>query len=251
MKNNRLLKTALSILGYEVIFGVAGLLLTSSLSAASAALRMPLVGLIIAAAWALVALGGAAQGETDYTMTETLDKLAKKNGYVPSADEKAKRFSRGRAVLGAALGGLLLFAAALCVAVTAQPYAYSLQDTPSWLNSYMARPEIGNAVAYMQGTVVKSAWTDYVRVGVRFALFPYVSLLGEMTDAASLLFDRVSPLVSLLLPACYAIGYQFGPQRYARTKKAIEEAKSRPRKRLKKEARQRLAGKKPEKKELI
>ena len=60
MKNNRLLKTALSILGYEVIFGVAGLLLTSSLSAASAALRMPLVGLIIAAAWALVALGGAA-----------------------------------------------------------------------------------------------------------------------------------------------------------------------------------------------
>ena len=81
MKNNRLLKTALSILGYEVIFGVAGLLLTSSLSAASAALRMPLVGLIIAAAWALVALGGAAQGETDYTMTETLDKLAKKNGY--------------------------------------------------------------------------------------------------------------------------------------------------------------------------
>ena len=119
MKNNRLLKTALSILGYEVIFGVAGLLLTSSLSAASAALRMPLVGLIIAAAWALVALGGAAQGETDYTMTETLDKLAKKNGYVPSADEKAKRFSRGRAVLGAALGGLLLFAAALCVAVEA------------------------------------------------------------------------------------------------------------------------------------
>ena len=251
MKNNRLLKTALSILGYEVIFGLLGLLLTSSLAAASTALRLPLVGVIIAAALAFVAASGASQGETDYTMTETLEKLTKKNGYVPSADEKAKRFSRGRALLGAALGGLLLFAAALCVAVTAQPYVYTLQDAPSWLNSYLARPEIGDAVAYMQGTVAKAAWTDYVRVGVRFALFPYVSLVGEMTDAASLLFDRLSPLISLLMPACYAIGYQFGPQRYERTKKAIEEAKNRPRKRLKKEAKQRLAGKKPEKKELI
>ena len=251
MKNNRLLKTALSILGYEVIFGVAGLLLTSSLATASAALRLPLVGLIVAAALALVALGGASQGETDYTMTETLDKLAKKNGYVPSADEKAKRFSRGRAVLGAALGALLLFAAALCVAVTAQPYVYSLQDTPSWLNSYMARPEIGDAVAYMQGTTVKAAWTDYVRVGVGVALFPYVSTTGEVSDAKPLLFSQPHPPPSLFLPACYAIGYQFGPQRYARTKKVIEEAKSRPRKRLKKEAKQRLAGKKPEQKELI
>ena len=115
----------------------------------------------------------------------------------------------------------------------------------------MGREEVGRAVAYLQNTVPAAVWTDYVRVGVRFLLFPYVSLLGNMSDAATLLFDRISPLLALLLPAAYAVGYQFGPVRHAKTQKAIEEAKNRPRKRLKKEARQRLAGKTQEKKELI
>ena len=194
--------------------------------------------------------GGAGRrgdrAKRDYAMTETLDKLAKKNCYGPAAGRNAKRFSRARAVLAALRWARCCRSSLppLCVAVTAQPYAYTLQGcallagTATWRAPRSAgRRGVspGDRSRRPRGRIT-SAWA------CGFALFPYVSLLGEMTDAASLLFDRVSPLVSLLLPACYAIGYQFGPQRYARTKKAIEEAKSRPRKRLKKEARQRLAG---------
>ena len=243
-KENRLARMALSVLGYELAFGFVGFVLTPALASAGAAVRMPLVGLVVLALWALAAFSGVGQGERDFAMAEKLEKI-------PGAQGQERRFSRARAVFAALLAASPVVVAAACVAVTAQPYAYTLQGTPSWLGSYMGREEVGRAVAYLQNTVPAAVWTDYVRVGVRFLLFPYVSLLGNMSDAATLLFDRISPLLALLLPAAYAVGYQFGPVRHAKTQKAIEEAKNRPRKRLKKEARQRLAGKTPEKKELI
>lgn len=238
-------------MGYEVAFAVVGFVFTPALVSAGTGLRVFGVGLVVALAWLLTGLAGAARGERDSALSETLGRLAQKGEYTPAPEEKARCFSRSKAVLAALVGASVVLVAALCVAVTAKPYAYTLQGLPDWLGGYVARPEIGEALSYLENVKTSAVWTDYVRVGVRFALFPYVALMGTMTDAASLLFDRLCPLFSLLVPASYAVGYQFGPARRAKAVKQIEEAKHRPRKRLKKEARQRLKAREPQKKELI
>lgn len=250
-KENRLARTALTVLGYEIAFAFVGFVITPALAESAAAIRIPVVGLFIAAFWALAAISGMSRGEREFDMSQKLKKLTDSEGYHATKAEESKRFSRSRVVLAALIAAAPVVIAAVCVAVTAEPYTYTLQGTPSWLGTYMAREEIGAAVAYLQETTVTAVWTDYLRVGVRFLLFPYVSLIGNMTDAAALLFDRISPVLALLLPAFYAAGYQFGPARYAKTRKFIEDAKNKPRKRLKKEAKQRLAGKTSGKKELV
>lgn len=242
-------RTALRVFGYLVIFGFIGFMFTPALVGATAAIRIPVIGVLIAAGIMLVFVDGSFRGEKDCAMSEMLDKHGAKGDYKASDAELAKRYSPPKGILGALLGGLPLFLIALYVALTAQPYAYSLQDLPSWLGAYLNRPEIGGPVQYLLAEADPVAVTDYLRVAVRFMLFPYVGLFGTMSDAMSLTFDRISPLLALILPAASAIGYLFGPRRRAKYVKSVETAKRTPRKRLKKD-RQRQQGPK-EKKQLV
>ncbi len=240
-RRGEMVRTALRLLGYQIGFGFFGFMVTPALIGSSAMLRVPLIGLLIAAAALLMFNEGAYRGERDCGMSETLDKLVAKGNYTASPVENAKRYSRMKGVLIAALGALPVVLLSIYVAVTAVPYAYSPQDLPGWLASYLPRAEIGDALVYAQGVSYSAGIGDYVRIAVRFILFPYVGLLGEMGDSASLMFDRVSPLLALIMPAVAAIGYQFGPSRRAKSVKALEDAKNKPRKRLKKEAKKRLS----------
>ena len=61
-KENRLARMALSVLGYELAFGFVGFVLTPALASAGAAVRVPLVGLVVLALWALAAFSGVGQG---------------------------------------------------------------------------------------------------------------------------------------------------------------------------------------------
>ncbi len=244
-----IIKWALRVFGYQIAFGLFGFLFTPAVVGSSVAIRVPVIGLLIAAAGYLMFMDGSYRGEKDCLMGETLDKLARKGSYEPSKAEEAKRFSRMKGIASAALGALPLVLIAVVVAVTAEPYAYALQDLPGWLNSYMNRAEVAEPLQYLRNVTVTATVVDYLRVGVRFVLFPYIGLMGTMSDAASLLFDQLSPLLVLIMPMICAIGYQFGPSRRAKNAKAIEEAKNKPRKRLKKAAAKR--GGPEEKKQLV
>lgn len=243
------LRTALRIFGYQVAFGFIGFMLIPSLMSASAGIRIPIVGLFIAAVGVLIFMDGSYQGEKDCAMGDTLEKLARKGTYNPSDDENAKRYKRGKGIVAAFISALPVLLPACYVALTATPYVYTLQDLPSWMSGYIQRPEIGRALEYLGNIEVSATLTDYLRIFVRFLLFPYIGLPGELGDAGSLLFDRLSPLLALILPAVSAIGYQFGPRRRAKSVKAIEQAKHTPRKRLKKTAKR--GGGDKEKKQLI
>lgn len=243
------LRTALRIFGYTLAFGFIGFMLIPGLIGMGPALRIPLVGFLILAAGVIFFVDGSYRGEQDCLLSDTLDKLEKKGDYKASPQENAKRFHRSKAVWAALIAAIPLFAVALYVAITSQPYAYTLQDLPSWMSSYTNRPEIGNALAYMMGEPARASATDYCRLITRFMLFPYVGLIGSMSDEVSLLFDRISPLLTLVMPAVSAIGYQFGPRRRAKSVKAIEQAKNTPKRRLKKDRKQTNGPK--EKKQLV
>jgi len=254
MKKNyagEIIRTGLRLLGYQLAFGFLGFMFAPTLIDASPFLRVPLIGLLILLGIALLFMDGSYRGEKDCGLGETLDKLAKKGQYAPSADEDARRYRRMKGIWGALAGAVPMLLLSVFLALTAKPFAYALQDLPGWLSPYLHRPEIGGGVAYLEDVTVVATAADYVRVAVRFVLFPYVGLAGTLNDAGSLLLDRVSPLLTLILPAAAAVGYQFGPRRRAKTVKALEEAKNKPRKRLKKEAKKRLQDKREEKKQLI
>lgn len=249
LRMGEVLRIGLRILGYMAVFGFIGFMFIPSLMGASAMIRIPIIGLLILAAAALFFMDGSYRGEQDCTMSETLDKLAQKGTYVATPQEEGKRFNRLKGLLGPLLGILPLFLIALVVAVLTKPYVYTIQDLPGWLSAYTSRPEVGGALAYMQGAQVSASVVDYLRIAVRFVLFPFVGLVGDMTDEMSLLFDRISPLIMLILPMASAIGYQFGPRRRAKSVKIIEQAKNTPRKRLKKDRKKQTGPK--EKKQLV
>lgn len=242
-------RTALRVFLYQIVFGFFGFMLTPALIGMAPGIRIPLIGVLILGAAMLMFSDGSYRGERDCGMSETLDRLAKTGNYHASLQEEAKRYWAMKGLLGAFFGMLPLLLVAMYVAIFAEPYAYTLQDLPTWMSAYTRRPEIGDALRYIENLTVSTPAVTYLRVVVRFVLFPYVGLLGEMTDAMSLLFDRISPLLVLVLPTLTGIGYLFGPSRRAKNVKAIEEAKRTPRKRLKKEAKRRLQEK--EKKQLI
>lgn len=243
------LRTALRIFGYLVAFGFIGFMLIPGFMGLGTGIRVPIVGMLIVAAAILLFVDGSYRGERDATMSETLEKLTKNGQYKPSPLEEAQRFDRRKGLLAAAIAALPLFLIALYVALTAQPYAYTVQDLPSWIVAYTNRPEIGGALGYMMGEQIPATLTDYFRIATRFMLFPYVGLIGTMSDEMSLLFDRISPALSLILPLMAAIGYQFGPSRRRKSVKLIEQAKNTPRKRLKKDRKK--GGAPKEKKQLV
>lgn len=228
-------KIALRVFGYQVAFGFIGFMLVPSLLGLSAVVRLPLVGLLIVGALMLVYLDGSYHGAQDCAMSERLDKLRTQGTYTPSGEEVARRYWPMKGIWGALLAAVPLLLCALYLALTVQPYRYALQDLPAWLSAYTHRPEVGDALRYLAQEAPAATATDYVRMVVRFALFPYVGLIGIMNDAASLLFDRLSPLVALILPTASVVGYLFGPRRRAKEVKAINAAKQTPRKRLKKD----------------
>lgn len=249
LRVKQVLKSALRIFGYQLAFAFVGLMITPMLINAADMLRIPLVGLFIGLAAMLMFMEGSYRGEADCAKSEALDKLAQQGNYTASDEELSMRFSRVKGVVSAIAAGLPFTLIAAYVAITAVPYVYTLQDLPSWLGNYFQRAEVGDALVYARELVVSTTATDYLRVVTRFALFPYVGLVGVMSDEVSLLFDRISPVLTLLLPVVVAVGYQFGPSRRAKTVKMIEQAKNTPRKRLKKTAKRRNVPE--EKKQLI
>lgn len=241
-------RSALRIFGYTVAFGFIGFMFTPALMGASAVIRVPVIGALIVGACMLMFVDGSYRGEQASALSERLDKLERQGDYTPTPQEDAKRYHRLKGILAAAIAAAPAFLMALYVALTATPYAYSLQDIPPWLTAYLARPEVGGALSYMELPALGATLTDYFRVAVRFLLFPFVGLLGTMTDDLSLLFDRISPVLVLVLPLMSAIGYQFGPRRRAKYVAQIDQAKRTPRRRLKKDRKQQTSR---EKKQLV
>jgi hypothetical protein len=112
---------------------------------------------------------------------------------------------------------------------------------PGWMQAYMRRDEVAAPlVAYTESAGM--GLTDILRIIVRLAVMPFVSLVGADNYAAVYWVEVLSPLI-LLIPGCtYGIGYLFGPSLRSRVHTAISENNRRRIRREKKERRRRAGG---------
>jgi len=209
----------------------------------NAALRTVLnAALLLGTVWVFLSVGMGV-GERDLSS----DALRAKN---PRQEPYPSDYNRTRTALAAVIAALPWLLLGATVAVLAQPYTYTLQDLPGWLGPYMRQNDVGRALEYYDRQRA-IAIVDWLRMGQRFAILPYVYLFASSGDAASFRLDRLSWLPPVIMPAAYYIGYLFGPSRRARTVRMIEEAKSKPRMRLKKNVKNRTKRPDPERNRLI
>lgn len=214
---------ALKIFAYPLLMTLASFILSPVLMSEWTVLRIGGNALLVALMIFLLGYHGAFRGEKDVQNSYRLLAL-RQNGKEPSREELAAAFHPLKGVCTGALGALPWFVAAVLLALLARPYVYQLQDLPSYLQAYLGVPDVWAALSYY-GEKVATTPVDILRVLVRLVIMPYVNMAGTLTDAVSLLMDRLSPLLVCILPLSYVVGYLCGPRMYRRTLARNEAAK--------------------------
>lgn len=188
-------------------------------------------------------MSGASHGESDAAFGEIMFQRQTEGKNVPE-NEKARCFMPLKGVCTALFGALPFVALALVIALTAELATYTLGALPDWLSTYRRQAEIGDALRYYESTASFGV-LDILRVAVRMTILPYVSMVGGGNAQAVLMVERLSPVLELIVPAGYALGYLRGKELRARVHTSIAQSKRKKKNKEKKE-RQRRQEKGPE-----
>ncbi len=212
--DERTVPGALSFFGVLVLAGFMSFLVCSMLNMDSNILRIVLN--LMAEALILViffnnAVGrgadAVARGEILYQKQEKGQRVA--------ASEKAICFHPLKGYLTGILGTIPVLLCAIVLAVTARRQVTGYGALPGWISAYQQRTEVGDAlIAYsIHGGM---SVTDILRIIVRIAVMPFVSMVGSENRDALLLVERLSPILVLLPALASGTGYLQG--RNVRTK---------------------------------
>ena len=203
-----LLAIAGRTVGTIVLVAVLGLLLQTFATIGNLFVRAVIACAVIVACFWMQLVSGGEQGERDVTFGSMLQKRMA-DGYVPTAEERAKCYAPLRALLGALLGALPFVLCALVVAAVAQPYTYALQDMPSWMSAYAYRADVYAPLNYYS-ELGGATLPDYLRIVVRACNMIYLLPFGNSVMYYAFQIDRLGPVLLLILPLGYALGYLRG-----------------------------------------
>ena len=143
-------------------------------------------------------------------------------GQEVTENERKLPYHPAKGFLNGILGTLLMLIPAIVLAFTAQRQMTGAGVLPGWMESYLRRDDIGNAlVSYTNPGGISV--TEILRIIVRICIMPFISMIGGENKEALLIAEKLSPIL-LLLPACaYGIGYLQGPKARARIHTEIAE----------------------------
>lgn len=155
-------------------------------------------------------------------------------------------FTKCRGFVAVAFGMLPFFLVALYFAFNTQKQYYQLGALPSWLKQYMHYDNMDVALGYYL-TNNGIQFMDVLRLFVRGTIMPFVSMVNNFGPDIMLKIERLSPLLILLVPSLYGIGYMRGENQRIMINKAISSNAKR-KKIIEKHKKEK---KTPQKKELI
>ncbi|MBR5231213.1 MAG: hypothetical protein IKW00_03070 [Clostridia bacterium] len=202
-------KRAGKTFGFMVMFVFIYLMLGGALTFDNTFLRVLLnLGLLLAGMM-LLYNEGANQGETDVGFGEILQKRLDEGKNVPQS-ERDLCYHPMKGVFTAAIAAIPFFAVSTVFAFIAQKQGYVLGALPSWVSSYESQTEISQALAYYT-VATPLTLEDILRVIVRVINFPFVTMVGVNSNDLMYLVDKLSPILCLVMPIAYAVGYLRGP----------------------------------------
>lgn len=200
--------------------------------------------LINLAALGLMALlfysDGGRMGEGDVAFAEIVYARREEGKEIPRKDLD-RCFHPAKGFFTALVGVAPFVLICLIYAPQARLATYSLGALPGWLAPYQTRADIGLALGYYQQQAVFGL-VDALRLAVRLLVFPFVNLAGADNAQGMLLIERLSPLLVMLTPLCYGIGYLRGERLRAMVHGGIAQNKRRKQRR---DARARQAPREP------
>lgn len=210
----------LAILAAVIVMG----LMFSALHAIGSVVLRDLITLAIAAGVLLMCYSeGLTRGVNDVDASHAADRL-EKEGKTPEKREEAACWHPMKAVAACLIVFGIPLALAVYLAVTAQPYTYSLQDLPLWLTeTYGAREDVMAPLAAYAQTVSLNA-KDIIRLIVRLTELIYTNLFPDPQMMAQLI-DQLSPLMVLTYPLACIIGYLRAPAAWRKQQSMQRKAK--------------------------
>jgi hypothetical protein len=230
-------KRALRVAGSMLVTVFVYLVFGSLLIIENLFLRLLANGALILMCGGLLYMSGASQGEADAAFGEIMYQREKEGKPLPDS-ERARCFHPLKGLATAFLGASPFVLLALVSAVTVQIATYSLGALPGWLSSYQRQGEIGSALGNYQ-TSVAFGVLDIVQLASRLMILPYISMAGAENAAAVLVVQRLAPILVLLIPGGYALGYLRGREMRARVHTSIAQSKRKKKSRDKKEQQRR------------
>lgn len=129
--------------------------------------------------------------------------------------ERARCFHPAKGFYSVLIGMSPFLILAILLALMAREQVYTLGGLPSWVKSFETRADIGLALAYYHENI-SVGLVGVLRIIIRLLLFPYINMIGTDSAKGLLLLEQMSPLVILIIPMLYALGYLRGPDLRAR-----------------------------------
>ncbi|MDI9520900.1 MAG: hypothetical protein QM308_07110 [Bacillota bacterium] len=151
---------------------------------------------------------GVNRGENDVSFAE-IALTRQQEGKPVSKDDLNKCFHPAKGYVTMFFGALPFVLLCLIHALAATRETYSLGALPAWLSAYQNRLDISLALHYYND-VKAFGLADGVRIITRLLVFPFVNIAGQGNPDGILLVERLSPLLVLLAPFFYGVGYQRG-----------------------------------------
>lgn len=219
--DERTVKGALGFFGLLFLAGAMSFLVCSALNMSSGVLRV----LLNLGAETLILLffysSAISRGSDAVARGEILyQKQEKGKPFSPS--ERSICFHPLKGYLTGILGSLPILICAILLAIMAQRQITGYGMLPGWISAYQQRSEVGDAlVAYTMRESM--GLTDVLRIIIRVAVMPFVSMVGSENRSALLVVERLSPLIVLLPALAYGTGYLRGQRERTKIHTGIAE----------------------------
>ena len=235
-------RRGLKVLVYQIALVFIFLFIGQMLLVESAPLRAVLNLLVVLGFFMLMVNEGSKTGLDDVTYAEiALNRTG--NGSTLDDKDLARCYHPLKGVFTVLSGMLPLIIVALVFSVIASEQVYTLGGLPSWVQGYERRADVGLALSYYHETS-GIGLESILRIVIRLLLFPYVNMVGTEAAGPLLAVERLSPLLILIIPMGYAVGYLRGPSLRAQVHGAISTDAKR---RMRREKKARVQRKEPKK----
>lgn len=153
-------------------------------------------------------INGLNQGENDAAYGEIIHGR-RENGYNVAQTECERSFHPLKGVYAALVGSVPFVLFALVYAVLTKPVYYTLGVLPSWTEGLMSQSEFAAGLVHYN-TAAGLSVLDWMRIIDRAMIMPFINIASPIGAQAVVLVERLSPLLILISPMSYAVGYMRG-----------------------------------------
>lgn len=234
------LKRMLSMLAVSLVYLLVGALLNFESLWGRILTCVAIVGLVVYYQF----YQGMTRGENDASFGEIMY-TRQADGREVTAEDRERCFHPFKGMFAALVGAAPFVVFAIVFACMTKPVGYVLGVLPSWTEGMLQQSEFGNALRYYQMQAGIGA-TDIMRVIDRAMVMPFINVATYFGEDATVLIERLSPVLLLLAPVGYGLGYLQGPALRTKINTGIKMGDEKKKRRERKARRQRQRSKTPE-----